>query len=135
MSLSIVLVPLMLAFGGAAFVIFWRRSSDWMALFFALMLLMFGATFTRSLYVFDQVYPALGLPVRVVWGLGTYSWMPILYLFPNGRFVPRWTRPLALGCIALPFLFPEFAEIFWQLPDLPPDVRGQDVSPIPAVAQ
>jgi hypothetical protein len=121
-SISLVLIPLMAAFAISALVIFWRRSDDWMAMFFALMLLTLGAACTRSLYVLDQVYPVLAVPVRLVWGFGLYSWMPVLYLFPNGRFVPNWTWPMAFACAALPVLFPDFGDVFHRVPDLPPDL-------------
>ena len=43
------------------------------------------------------MYPALqatvGLTLTFV---GYITWMLFFYLFPNGRFVPRWTRWLAL---------------------------------------
>ncbi len=123
LAVSSILIPLMLAFGGAALVIFWRRSDDWMAMLFALMLLTFGATITRSLYVLELVYPATAIPVHVVWGFGLYLWIPVLFLFPTGRFVPPWTWLLALACLPplTVLLAPNFGELVHYFPDLPPD--------------
>jgi hypothetical protein len=81
---------------GAA--IFWRRSEDRMALFVSFMLLTLGAALTVP-------YPLLDLPLiwrlsaEVVSFIGAVSVVLLFYLFPDGRFVPRWTRWLALVCI------------------------------------
>ena len=49
------------------------------------------------------VYPALNLPINFI-GFFTGSAVPLLfYAFPNGRFVPRFTRWLALAWIVLMF--------------------------------
>jgi hypothetical protein len=45
-------------------------------------------------------YPALQLVVgSSLTYLGYMTWMLFFYLFPSGRFVPRWTRWLALGWV------------------------------------
>lgn len=77
--------------------LFWRRSDDRVALLvsFALMLFPFGfAELTLQ-----------GLPRGWSWViltlifLGNASMMLCAYIFPDGRFVPRWTRWLALVMI------------------------------------
>ncbi len=78
--------------------IFWRRSDDQMALFVSLMLLTLGAALTVP-------YPLLDLPLvwtlsaEVVSFIGVASMVLFLYLFPDGRFVPHWTRWLAWAWI------------------------------------
>jgi hypothetical protein len=73
--------------------IFWRRSDDWMALLTSLGLLAFGIFFlTEGPVVLAEQYPVLWLPVRSLAFLGSMSFILFLYLFPNGRFLPRWTR-------------------------------------------
>jgi hypothetical protein len=75
--------------------IFWRRSDDRMALFVSFMLLTLGAALTVP-------YPLLDLPLiwrlsaEVVSFIGAASVVLFFYLFPDGSFVPRWTRWLAL---------------------------------------
>jgi hypothetical protein len=79
--------------------IFWRGPEDRMALVVSLTLITFGATFFVP-------YPLLDLPL--VWRLsaetisfiGSALLILFLYLFPDGRFVPRWTRFLVAVCIA-----------------------------------
>src|SRR5215218_4969334 len=74
-------------------VIFWRRSDDWMALLTSLGLLAFGIHFlTDGPTALVQHYPAVWLPVNLLAFLGSMSFMLFLFLFPDGRFVPRWTR-------------------------------------------
>jgi hypothetical protein len=73
--------------------IFWRRSDDWMALLTSLGLLAFGIFFlSEGPVVLAEQYPAVWLPVRSLAFIGSISFVLFLYLFPDGRFVPRWTR-------------------------------------------
>jgi hypothetical protein len=78
--------------------IFWRKSDDRMALFVSFMLLTLGAALVVP-------YALLDLPLiwrysaEVVSFIGVASLVLFFYLFPDGRFVPRWTRWLALAWI------------------------------------
>ena len=109
-----------------ATVIFARKSDDRMALFVSFMLLTFGAvTFAGTTNVLAQRYSAWRLPITIVsplpatlpdwlvtppaaWrlaaafiaALGQTSAALFFYLFPDGRFVPRWTLLLAAGWVA-----------------------------------
>ena len=82
--------------------IFWRRSDDWMALLVSVFLVAFGTvtvdpTAANSLI---SSQPAWWLPVRSVEILGSVCVVLFFLLFPSGRFVPRWTRWLAVAFIA-----------------------------------
>jgi hypothetical protein len=86
-------------FAVVAIVIFWRRSDDPMALLVATMLVVWGPL--NGLFVLtgatEGMYPALQATLgRLVTFIGYVAWMLFFYLFPSGRFVPRWTRWLAL---------------------------------------
>jgi hypothetical protein len=81
-----------LGFCGVGAFIFWRKSDDWMALFTSLALVLVG---TKILPYLVKPYPVLWLPVTFVGWLGSICFFILLYLFPDGRFVPRWTRVLA----------------------------------------
>jgi hypothetical protein len=74
-------------------VIFWRRPDDWMAVFTSLCLILFG-TFTLDdvPIVLTERYSTLWLPVHLFAFFGSVSFLLFFFLFPNGRFVPRWTR-------------------------------------------
>lgn len=74
----------------------WRRSRDWMALLVSLTLVIIGtATFTNYQQL-AAAHPLTQVPGDLLQFL--LNTLPFLvgYLFPNGRFVPRWTRWLAL---------------------------------------
>jgi hypothetical protein len=84
-------------------VIFWRRSDDRMALLVSLMLVTFGTTAlnTSPPDALVAAQPALWLPVRSVDFLSQVCLVLFFLLFPSGRFVPRWSRWLALAYLAL----------------------------------
>jgi hypothetical protein len=106
--LALTLVLALLCFVVGA-VIFWRRSDDWMALLVALAVVV---TVTLS----GDVY---GMNMNSAWGvldmvlsvLGTGVYVLVLSLFPDGRFVPRWTRwlllcwPVALFVSFIPWVY------------------------------
>ena len=95
-----------------AALIFWRRSDDRMGLFVSLALLTFGtATYAFTLEALTVRHPAWEMPVDFLYLLGLASFGLFLYVFPDGRFVPRWTRWVALVLIAWqlpPYFFPEW---------------------------
>jgi serine/threonine-protein kinase len=81
--------------------IFRRRSDDWMGFLSSLMLLHFGPrvviTVTRTLITLD---PDAFRLIGFVSALGFFFTIhPTLYLFPNGRFVPRWSRWLLFAIL------------------------------------
>ncbi len=79
-----------------ATVIFWRKSNERLAWFVSLMLLTFGATFPNPLFALAQQQPIWRLPINVVVFLGITSIVLCFYLFPDGRFAPRWTALVGL---------------------------------------
>jgi hypothetical protein len=87
-------------FAVVAIVIFWRRSNDPMALLVATMLVVWGplnGLFVLTPSATEGMYPTLQATLgSLVTFVGYMSWMLFFYLFPSGRFVPRWTRWLAL---------------------------------------
>ncbi len=84
-----------LAYFAVAGLIFWRRSDDRMALLGAAMLLARGATASEIVVVLDELAPIWAWLVRGLGVLGTLLLTYFCYLFPTGRFMPRWTRWLA----------------------------------------
>ena len=85
---------------GYAFVaalIFWRRPDDRVAVFASLALLIFGtATFGFTLPALAADHPGLQTPVALLHFLGAACFGLFLYVFPDGRFVPRWTGAVAV---------------------------------------
>src|SRR5437588_3115824 len=78
-------------------VLFWRKSDDRMALFASLTLVTFPAAFNYT--ALATLPSAWWLPSQFVILLGNSSLFLFFYLFPTGRFVPRFTRWLWLGAI------------------------------------
>ena len=82
-----------LVFFAVAAVIFWRRSEDRMALFASFTLLVFGGAAINDV---ASAHPAFRFPADLLYYVGQVSFGVFFYLFPDGRFVPRWTRWLAI---------------------------------------
>src|SRR5215216_3256464 len=81
--------------------IFWRRSDDRMALLVSVFLVSFGpvAVIPTAAYTLISSQPAWWFPVRSVDIVGNVSPALFFFLFPSGRFVPHWTRWLAVAFI------------------------------------
>jgi hypothetical protein len=112
------LVP-MAAVAIIAVFLFWRRSDDWMVLLFSLWSLTNFAFTTRSLAALRQAHPALQAPIRLVLLLAFILSVVLLYVFPDGRFVPGWTRLLAAVAVVLVVLSPGLPEDMLNLPNTP----------------
>ncbi len=85
-----------------ALYIFWSKSDDWMAILVSIMLLVVPHTFNlvgytdnwylypspldKFLYALDAFFNSIGFAFLFL----------VFFLFPDGRFVPRWTRWFAL---------------------------------------
>jgi hypothetical protein len=91
-------------------VIFWLKSHDFMALSSSFALVTFAVTFNSGTLV--ALVPAWWLPIQIIAFLGSVFFGTFLYLFPNGRFVPRWTRWLVVGLVV-------YSAIDYFLPNSP----------------
>ncbi|HEX6483733.1 MAG TPA: hypothetical protein VF043_33215 [Ktedonobacteraceae bacterium] len=79
--------------------IFWRKSDERVALVASFYLVTFGAAFQGSnlLLTLNPVYRVLSLGLAFI---GNVCVGLFFYLFPTGRFAPRWTRWLLAAWIA-----------------------------------
>lgn len=102
-------------------VIFWRRSDDWMALYISLLLVMLVTSLSPAFSVLSRVVgltSPLGFCITL---LQLFSFSSIIFffaLFPNGRFVPGWTRWMTLAYLAwqVPLCLPStspFSLVHW----------------------
>lgn len=101
--------------------LFWRRSDDWMALFISLFLVMLATNLSPALSVLAHVagfVSPLGISITL---LHLLTWSSVIFfftLFPDGRFVPGWTRWLTLAYLLwqVPFCLPtntSFSIVHW----------------------
>ena len=89
-----------LIFTAAGALLFWRKSDERMALFVSLWFALLGPCAGPALDPLIRANSAWELPIRFLQG-ATLGGFPIFtYLFPDGRFVPRWTRFLTYVWIA-----------------------------------
>lgn len=91
-----------------AALIFWRKSDDWVALLCVLPFVPIGAMF-GFMNPRVAIPPAWQIPAGFVRAAGPWFFFLQTYLFPDGRFVPRWTRALAVLSLAYVlswYLFP-----------------------------
>src|SRR5579885_1975456 len=104
--------------------IFWRRSDDWMALFVSLFLVMLVTNLSPALSVLSRLV-GFTSPVGIcITFLQLLTWSSIAFffaLFPDGRFVPGWTRWLTVAYLLwqIPLCLPStspFYLISWPLP-------------------
>lgn len=101
-----------LCFFLVAALLLWRKSNEWMALFVALVLITFGAIWPTNTDELAVLYPAWSWLFTNADQLSIVLLAVFFFLFPDGRFVPRWTRWLWVAVIA--FLVLE--EFFPALP-------------------
>lgn len=94
-------------------IMFWRRSDDWMAMLISLTLILYGTRvegfpidapnlFNREWRFLTDGLLSVGLILSLL----------VFYVFPTGRFVPRWTKWLAAAWVAWIIswaIFPESA--------------------------
>jgi hypothetical protein len=95
-------------------VLFWRSQSR-MAVFVSFLLLFLGPTFfavlTEALVV-EQ--PGWNWPLRIIHAIGLGLILIFSYLFPDGRFVPHWTRvllPAAAAWAVAIILFSSYSDL------------------------
>jgi hypothetical protein len=80
-----------LVFCAAATLIFRRKSDTWIGLYVSTMLLIYSLAASSSVEYLRVAYPALETPAMLLTVVGGIMLGVFFYLFPDGRFVPRWT--------------------------------------------
>jgi hypothetical protein len=97
-----------LVFWSIGFLIFFRKGKDWFGLYISALFVLFGTISGDPTTAFGGMHPEFTwlAPIGVIAWLGLFM---LLFLFPNGRFVPRWTRWIALLLVlAFSVIFLEF---------------------------
>ena len=99
-------------------VIFWRKSREPGALFVSFALMVFGLTWPDT---FDSAlhHPVWGNLAGFLTQLGLASLFVFFFVFPDGRFVPRWSRWVVLLFFAMPVLYVLFPHSILVEPPMP----------------
>jgi hypothetical protein len=110
--LTVLLISTLLPYAVAALLLR-RRSDDWMALLVSLMLMSFGPGILSNGVRFSPWFgPALAAHVSSLFDQINLTILVLaFFLFPTGRFVPRWTRwimGLQIGLGIFLIFFPRF---------------------------
>jgi signal transduction histidine kinase len=85
-----------------AWILFSRKPSERMAVFLSFYLLAYGVWFAGPLWIIASFWPELALKIfLVISGLIGPSTVILFFTFPDGKFVPSWTRWLVLGSIPI----------------------------------
>jgi hypothetical protein len=92
------LVPAL--FLAIALLVFWRRSDDWMAVFVSAGLVTYIAWVSPVLTALAAAESPWQLPATLVQATGMTFAVSFFLIFPDGRFVPRWTRAFLLLVLA-----------------------------------
>jgi uncharacterized membrane-anchored protein len=93
-----------LVFTTVGLIIFWRKSDDWFGLYITFAFIVNGQVGDWLPFILEGVFPGLSA-LRYLNSLeGALGWQLffiLLYMFPNGQFVPRWTRWLLAGWLGI----------------------------------
>jgi tRNA A-37 threonylcarbamoyl transferase component Bud32 len=81
---------MMLSFLAICGLLFWRRSDDWMAMYTSLMLILTAGIYTVPIYGFPSF-----LVTSLLVGLGETLQALFFYVFPDGKWLPRWIKWIA----------------------------------------
>ena len=76
-------------------IVVWRKPNDRMALLFALVMGTCPVNLSNAPMALANTYPDFWLFAKVI-EFGAAGFLPFFYLFPNGQFIPRWSRWLIL---------------------------------------
>lgn len=104
------------------FIIFWRCGEQRVALLSAMALIVFGVasgTITPTIRSLLGLNPVIDFIQHTLEFIAWYSFAIFFYTFPNGHFVPGWTRWAALILLPLFFLWNFAEESFLAPPNWP----------------
>lgn len=93
-------IVIAVVYTASAVIILMRKPNDPLSIFVTIMLVTFGAaTFTSASRSLVMQYPQMGLFVMTIEMIGSLSIVAFLFIFPSGRFTPRWSALLLAGWI------------------------------------
>ncbi|RIE01493.1 hypothetical protein [Cohnella faecalis] len=106
-----------LCYIAAGLVIFSKRSSGFAGQVASVALVLQGLTFDSLSLALEGIHPALDFLLRFVNAIAFVALILLFFIFPNGRFEPRWSRWLLVGILVPGLLKTAF-------PDSPVDMSS-----------
>ncbi|WP_223590316.1 sensor histidine kinase [Neobacillus bataviensis] len=85
----------------AGFILLVKKSSEPIGLLGSFMLISLGGTFTPIMGAIKLVHPILLYLVQTIEASGMAAFILFFFLFPNGRFAPKWSEYLCFAIILL----------------------------------
>ena len=102
---------LAIAFAVTGLIVAWHRPATPMTFLTSVSLMLYGVTIPPPMHSLVVNLPPLPLPLRVIRGIGLGLFVIFFYLFPNGKFAPRWSKSLALVVAAWSLAWPFYAPL------------------------
>ncbi|MCH6265412.1 sensor histidine kinase [Neobacillus citreus] len=85
----------------AGLILFWKKSTELMGMLGSFMLVSLGGTFTPIMEGIKLSSPLLVYVVNIIGAGGMAAFILFFFLFPNGRFAPKWSKYLCFLLIIL----------------------------------
>jgi hypothetical protein len=105
-------------------IIFWRRPVEPVALFVSFVLVTTSVLLIEAFSAVALLDPLLAVIVTLVEAIGWVAFATFFYIFPDGRFVPSWTRIAAAGWIIYQALYVLATFTSFGLPWLTPGIQA-----------
>lgn len=116
---------LLLTWAATGLIIFLRRSDDWIGLLVSMALIATGIyALSTNVNLLTNQTPALAPLFNTLNAIGTALMVLLFFVFPDGRFVPRWTRYVAIPLVVLALADPLLAFVVPPMENAPGTVVG-----------
>jgi tRNA A-37 threonylcarbamoyl transferase component Bud32 len=79
------------------FVIFWRKSDEWFPMLVSAVLVAYGVSALYNTNALVKVYPQWAVAVYPLYTVAFGGLAFLCFIFPSGKFVPRWTKWFAFA--------------------------------------
>jgi hypothetical protein len=87
-------------FFGLAIALFWSKSDDWVVILVSLTLSVYLVAILPVTTVLVEIHPAWTTPLLILRGVGIVLMGTTLYILPDGRFIPAWTKWMVVPLVA-----------------------------------
>ena len=111
---------LLLTWAATGVIIFLRRSHDWIGLLVSMALISVGINaLSENVNLLTKATPEFALLHNTLSAVGAALIILLVFLFPDGRFVPRWTRYVAIPLVVVALSDPLLAFVLPPLENAP----------------